>query len=416
MKILYLHQYFKTPSEPGGTRSYWFAKELIKNGHHVTMVTSRNTQEKLIAEEEIEGIQVIYVRNFYDNKMGVVKRLWSFAKFIWYSTRLGLKQKNIDLVFATSTPLTIGISALLIKKRQKTPYVFEVRDLWPEVPIQLGAVRNSCVKKVLYLIERIIYKNASYIIALSPGMKEGVLKQEISAEKVSVIPNMSKIDEFYNRPSNKLIAAEFGIDPSAFNVVHFGAMGLANGLETILQSAKVLKQKGIENIHFIFLGHGKTEEKLKEICNSSQLSNIKFLGEHSMKTVSEIVNICDCSLVSFLDIPILYTNSPNKLFDSLSAGKPIIVNSAGWTKKLVLNNRCGVYVNPNFPEELVDMLIRMQNNAKWVYEMGENSRKLAETVFDKNILSKEFVNIIEKVGHFSSTVGKKKLSENSLIS
>ncbi|QMU27344.1 glycosyltransferase family 4 protein [Adhaeribacter radiodurans] len=395
MRILYIHQYFITPNEPGGTRSYWFAKELIANGHQVVMLTSRNKQQELVEKKLIDGIEVIYVKNPYSNNMGIISRLWSFFRFMLLSTWLGLRQKNIDLVYATSTPLSIGIPALAIKQFKGIPYIFEVRDLWPEVPIQMGAIKSSFIIKLLNWFEKKIYTSAKHVVALSPGMRDGVIKTGITPNKVTMIPNMAKKDEFFVRAKNWEVARTFNLNTNHFNVVHFGAMGIANGLEYLVKAAAVLKEQSIHNIDFVFLGEGKTEADLKKICESQHLTNVKFLGKHPMKIVSEIVNICDCSMVSFSDIPILYTNSPNKLFDSLSAGKPLIVNSAGWTKEMVEKHNCGVYVDPQKPEDLANMLIKMAANPVWLQEMSVNSRRLAEEVYDKTILCKKFVNVIE---------------------
>ncbi|MDQ3292533.1 MAG: glycosyltransferase family 4 protein, partial [Bacteroidota bacterium] len=340
-------------------------------------------------------IEVIYVKNPYSNNMGIVSRLWSFIRFMFLSTWIGLRQKNIDLVFATSTPLTIGIPALIIKNLKGIPYIFEVRDLWPEVPIQMGAIKSKFIINLLNWFEKKIYTSAKHVVALSPGMRDGVIKTGISPSKVTMIPNMAKKDEFFVRAKNWEIARAFNLNINHFNVVHFGAMGIANGLEYVVKAAAVLKERNIQNVDFIFLGEGKTETDLKDICESKQLTNVKFLGKHPMKIVSEIVNICDCSMVSFSDIPILYTNSPNKLFDSLSAGKPLIVNSAGWTKDMVEENNCGVYVNPQRPEDLADTVLKMAANPVWLQEMSVNSRRLAEEVYDKTILCKKFIKVIE---------------------
>ena len=138
------------------------------------------------------------------------------------------------------------------------------------------------------------------------------------------------------------------------------------------------------------------EAQLDYFCKQNDLYNVKFLGSFSMKDTSEIVNFSDVSMVSFKDLPILHTNSPNKLFDSLSAAKPIIVNSAGWTKDLVEINACGYYVNPNNPNELVEKLLYLRSNPDIIREMGKRSRKLAETKYDKSILCEEFAQLIKK--------------------
>ena len=393
MNILYVHQYFVTPQEPGGTRSYWLAQELIKNGHKVTMLTSSSKFSEDIKVVQVDGIEVVYIKEDYDQNMSVSRRLKAFLKFMYKSSVLGLKQKDIDLVIATSTPLTIGIPALILKWFKNKPFVFEVRDLWPEVPIQMGAIKNSWTIKTTRLLEKTIYKNASRVIALSPGMQDGVVKY-IPKEKTSMIPNMAKMDEFWPRGKNDQLMEKLGLKIDSFKVVHFGSLGLANGAHSIIESAKLLKNR--EDIEFLFVGGGSTENDLIEEVEKNNLKNVKFLGKFPMTDVSEIVNFSDVSVISFLDLPILYTNSPNKLFDFLSAGKPIIVNSAGWTKDIAEEYHCGYYVNPNHPEELVQKVLYLKDNPDVVDKMGQNARKLAETVYDKSILCKKFVEVIEQ--------------------
>lgn len=395
MNILYIHQYFVTPSEPGGTRSYWLARELVKNGHHVTMITSSTKFKEDTVLINVDGIDVIYIKEDYDQNMSIARRLKAFVKFMCKSSLIGLKQKNIDLVIATSTPLTIGIPAIVLKWLKKIPFVFEVRDLWPEVPIQMGAIKNRFMIKATRSLEKIIYKNASHVIALSPGMSEGVQKY-VPVSKTSMIPNMAKMDEFYPREKNHLLMEKLGLNRKSFKILHFGSLGLANGAQTIIESAKLLNFR--DDIEFLFVGGGSTEKDLIAQVEKYQLENVKFLGKFPMKEVSEIVNFSNISMISFLDLPILYTNSPNKLFDSLSAGKPIIVNSAGWTKDIAERHNCGFYVNPNKPQELADRILFLQSNPDIAAEMGNNSRILAEKVYDKSILCKKFVEVIEIVG------------------
>src|SRR5690606_28103627 len=394
MKILYIHQYFKVPSEPGGTRSYWIAKELIKNGHQVTMITAN--PKAIVAKEvkSIDGIKVIYLKEDYAQGMNIAKRMKAFLGFVFKSTREAFRENGVDLVIATSTPLTIGIPALLLKWFRGRKYVFEVRDLWPEVPIQMGAINNPLLIRAARYFEKTIYKNAEHVIALSQGMRDGVVKY-IPKERTSMIPNMSKVTEFFPRKRNLQLMRQLGLKEETFKLIHFGALGVANGIETILDAAKLIKNDS--SIQFVFLGGGSTEKELMSICKKEGLDNVVFLPRTPMKETSEIVNFCDVSLVSFKDLPILYTNSPNKLFDSLSAGKPIIVNSVGWTKDMVEQCDCGYYVNPAIPSKLVDKIIHLKNDDEVLERMGANSRKLAETIFDRTILCKQFAETVNSV-------------------
>ena len=395
MKILYLHQYFKTPDMPGGTRSYWNSLELIKNGHSVTVIRYSPYANEKLSRETRDGIDIITLKLNYSQSMGVMSRLKSFVHFMLISTRLALKEKNIDFVIATSTPLTIGFPALVLKKLKGIPYLFEVRDLWPEVPIQMGGLKNKWSIKLALWFEKTIYKNASHIVALSPGMEDGVINTGISPDKVTMIPNMAKIDKFWSRPRSKELMEELQMDPNTFKIIYFGAMGEANAIEYILETAELMRDN--KEIEFLFIGNGSRKDLIVETIESKNLSNVKYLGLFSMEKTSELVNICDVSLVTFSNIPILYTNSPNKLFDSLSAGKPIIVNSKGWTKTLVEKNNCGIYVDPESPKDFVEKLMHLKNSPETLKEMGKNSRKLAEKKYDKSILCKQFGMVVDAI-------------------
>ena len=398
MKIVYIHQYFCTPEEPGATRSYWFARELVKRGHEVVMVTSTNAAHPNAGREVIDGIEVEYVKNEYSNYFSQWKKVWSFVRFMRSSIVRASKEGNVDVVYATSTPLTVGIVALWLKWRKGWKYIFEVRDLWPEFPIQVGAIKNRFVIWALRKLEKKIYDKAEFVVALSPGMMDGVLQAGTPKDKVCVIPNMSKPDEFYPHERSQEIVERFGLRTDKFNIVHFGSMGVANGLVYIIDTAQLLHDEHIDDVNFVFVGDGATLPKLQAEVQKRGLNNVQFLGSHKMRVVSEIVNCCDVSITSFLDLPILYTNSPNKLFDSLSAGKPIIVNSAGWTKDLVEKENCGCYVDPHQPQDFVDKIVVMKGDKNLLETWGKNARRLSLEVFDKAKLSKQMAEIVEKYG------------------
>lgn len=396
MNIVYIHQYFTTPDEPGGTRSYWIARELISHGHQVTMISSSQSISQKKEIKIIDGIRVIYLKVPYDNTMGIYLRLLSFIRFMFQCTLQASIQKDIDFVIATSTPLTIGFPALVLRYLKKIPYLFEVRDLWPEVPIQMGGLKNPLLKKMAIAFEHLIYKKAKHIIALSPGMQEGVEKTGTISEKVSMIPNMAKIDKFWPRDINTNVFDLYRLNRDSFKIIHFGAMGLANGLEYITEAALALKEMNIHDIDFIFLGDGAVKTKLELEVKNKELSNVYFLGKFSMNETSEIVNACDVSLVTFANLPILTTNSPNKLFDSLSAGKPIVVNSNGWTKDMVEKYNCGYYVDGTKPEELAKLLSNVKNKKEELIKLGKNARNLAESKYDKSILCKQFAEVVDR--------------------
>lgn len=353
-----------------------------------------NAQKRLIKRENIDGIDVISIKNSYSNNMGSLRRIWSFLKFLLISTFVVYREKHVDLVFASSTPLTVAFPALVKRFLQRVPYIFEVRDLWPEAPIQLGFIRNPLLIRFLRWFEKTTYRKAEHVIALSPGMVEGVTKY-ISKERVSMIPNMAKIDEFWPREKSAEVNDKYGISNDSFKLVYFGAMGVANGIDYLIREILQLDGQGIENIEFIFVGSGAKQKDLEELSDKLKSIKLVVLDRQPMKEVSAIVNNSDVSICTFSEMPILKTNSPNKLFDTLSAGKPSIVNSDGWTKEIVEQQICGFYVNPSKPGELGEKILFLRNNQHVCEMMGKNARRLAEKEFDKSILCKQVVSVFE---------------------
>ncbi|RYZ25591.1 MAG: glycosyltransferase WbuB, partial [Sphingobacteriales bacterium] len=351
MHILYLHQYFLTPEEAGAIRSYYISKALVAAGHKVTVITSHNQPHYKV--KNIEGIEVHYLPVVYENHFGKTKRVLAFLKFMWYGFNLALDLPRKDLVFATSTPLTVGVTAIALKWIEKIPFVFEVRDLWPEAPIQLGYIRTPVLRQALRWLEKLIYKQAQHVIALSPGIAAGVKKAAPRAP-LSMLPNMADCD-FY-QPAEK---PEFYKDlPVKENFVlsYTGALGRANRVSFLLDVAEACLKDQLKNVLILIAGSGAEEENLRRDAAERNLSNLHFLGSLDHFEVREVLNASDATYTSFDTLPILQTNSPNKFFDSLAAGKICLVNTRGWLRELVEEHRCGLYCDPEDPASVVEAI------------------------------------------------------------
>jgi len=344
---------------------------------------------------EYDGIKIIAVKNKYSNYMSYSRRMISFFKFMLLSSWIALKERNIDIIFATSTPLTVAVPALIVNKIKKVPYVFEVRDLWPEAPIQLKAIKSPLLIKLLRKFELMVYKNSRHIIALSPGMEEGILKTGVDKNKVTMIPNCSDLDLF-NRHSlpDKDLIDKYQLKDK-FIVLHAGSMGVANGLDYIIEAARLLGNDS--NIVFILAGDGSQRPFLSRLCEQYGLSNVIMTGPVPRKLMPQYFALSNITITSFANIPILSTNSPNKFFDSLAAGKPVIVNSPGWTKDLVLKYNIGFYVDPEKPSELAKLLLELKENKYDLEEMGKRARELAETQYNRITLASKLEAVLQKV-------------------
>lgn len=385
MKILYLHQYFKTFEEGGPIRSHYIAKGMVDAGHEVEMITSHNQSTKLITE--VDGIKVHYLPVFYDNKLSKLSRIFSFIKFIWMAYQECKQVKDVTICYATSTPLTIGLLALVLKKIHKIPFIFEVRDLWPLAPIQLGFIKNVFLKRTLFYLEQKLYKEAQKVIVLSKGSFEYVEKI-IPSLRIILAPNLSDCDFYQLQPKTDELKNKYTIN-NHFVISYLGAIGKANHLDYLIEIAEYCQQE-LPEILFLIIGEGSEKERLIEL--GKELKNIRFLPYGNKEYIKEILTISDATYTSFLKIPVLENNSPNKFFDSLAAGKLTIVNTKGWLQEIVENNECGLYINPSYPHLFVEnMKLFVENNDKLV-DYQENARKTALMYFDKKIILKRIVN------------------------
>ncbi len=378
MKVLYIHQYFRTPEEGGAIRSYYLAKGMVDNGIEVEMITSHN---KPIEEVKvIEGIKVHYLPVFYNNELGFSKRIFAFYKFMRLVRKKAQVIKNVDLVYATSTPLTIGLSALKIKKELGIPFYFEVRDLWPEAPVQLGIIKNRFVKSYLERLEKKVYKEAEKIIALSPGIKAQIDLRQPN-KQVEVIPNMSDVDFFTPEKKNPELETFFDVK-NKMVVSYFGAIGAANHLEYLLAAANASLKANLPILFFI-IGEGSETEKLRYLVTHFDLTNVRFVKFQNKHNLKRLLNVTDAAYVSFAKKPVLETNSPNKFFDALASGKLIITNTKGWVKDICEKNNCGFYYDPNKPQDFVSNIQQFLEQKEYLHSFQVNARMVGETQFSR---------------------------------
>ena len=305
----------------------------------------------------------------------------AFLKFIFKAYSAARKIKNVDLVFATSTPLTVGLIALWLHKFQKLPYVFEVRDLWPEAPIQLGYLNNPILRVLAQRLEKSIYNNALTIITLSPGMEEGIKK--ISNTPTVVIPNMSDCDFFLPAPSA----------PLPVTITYFGALGKVNRVNSLIELAAYAQTYFPGDYKFIIAGKGSEADRLKELAKP--ITNIEFKGQLNKEQVKVLLSQTHVTYTSFGPEPILETNSPNKFFDSIAMGKVCVITTKGWIWDLIQKNEIGFYYSANNPAAFFRKLVLLAPSMSSYEEIAKRSRALAETQFNKNTLTQQVVAILE---------------------
>jgi glycosyltransferase involved in cell wall biosynthesis len=380
VKILYIHQYFKTPEEGGSIRSYYLAKGLVDNYYEVEMISTHNKKEYVV--KDVDGITVHYLPVFYDNSLGFWQRILSFVKFIYLACKLIPKLDRPDICYAMSTPLTVGLITLWIKRKFKIPYYFEIGDLWPEAPIQMGFITNPIVKYCLYALERKIYSKADKIIALSPGIRDNI-ESVVPDKDVYMIPNMADCS-FFTMESKETRYEELFNTRGKFVISYVGAAGKANHLEYLLGAAIACQTSG-SPVEFLIAAYGSELTRVKRIAQDKKINNVNFLPYQSKSNLKKVLNVTDAIFISYADFPVLQTGSPNKFFDGLAAGKIIILNTSGWLRQITELNKCGFYYDPKNPETFIKKLCPFLKDPNMLFSYQKNARNVAEQYYSKEL-------------------------------
>lgn len=397
MRITYLHQYFNTPDMPGGTRSYEMARRLVAMGHEVNMVTSWREVDRhrgwFITDEA--SIKVHWLPVPYSNRMGFGERVRAFFQFAlcsaWRAAAL-----DADIVFATSTPLTIALPAVYAARRRKVPMVFEVRDLWPEMPIAMGALQSPLQVRAARSLESWAYRHASAVVALSPGMKQGVVDAGYPARQVAVIPNSSDNEAFAfdAKAAQRFRASRPWLEDKPL-LIYAGTFGHVNGVGYAVELAKALLVLG-SDIRLLLVGDGTEREAVIERARAAGVyeHNLFFEPKMTKREIPALFSAATIASSLCIDLPEIRVNSANKFFDTLAAGKPIFLNYGGWMHDLVKAHECGITAWWRSIEEVAQELHQRLHDREWLEKTGAASRHLAETHFDRGMLAQQLEQVL----------------------
>ena len=404
MKLLYFHQHFTTPRGASGTRSYEFARRLIDRGHEVTMVCgSYGAGDTGLTGEfrkgrrsgTVDGIRVTELHLPYSNADGFLRRSITFLKFAMRSIGIALSERY-DLLFATSTPLTAAIPGIVARPIRRKPFVFEVRDLWPELPREMGVITNPLVLWSLGVLERAAYRMADHVIGLAPGIVEGVKARSPAGRETTLVPNGCDLDVFVpGEASGRPIP---GVAEDDFVAVFTGAHGLANGLHAVLDAAAELRKRNQEHIRIVFIGDGMQKQELKERAAREELTNCVFLDPVPKGELAELMRSADLGLMILANVEAFYYGtSPNKFFDYIARGMPVLCNYPGWVSDMLTEWGAGIAVPPGDPAAFAEALVDLAAQPDALEPMGRRARELAERQFNREKLAEQFVDVMESV-------------------
>lgn len=402
MKILYFHQHFSTPAGSTGTRSYEMARRLVARGHTVLMVcgsyrgAATGLDSPFVRGQRrgmVDGIEVIEINCAYANAMGFMQRVGVFLKFALTSTRIALCERY-DLVFATTTPLTAGIPAIAARWLRGKRFVFEVRDLWPELPKAMGVITNPLVLAMMSALEWLSYRSAHRLIGLAPGMVEGIVRRGVARERVTMIPNGCDV-ELFDAPADPWRPA--GVPADALLAVYAGTHGMANGLDAVLDAAAVLQRRGCGDIFLLLIGEGKLKPDLIARAEREGLTQVIFHAPVRKTMLNGLMKATDVGLQLLANVPAFYYGtSPNKFFDYIAAGVPVLTNYSGWVAELVVQHGCGFAVPPANADAFADALEQAADDRAALKRMAKNTHPLARTEFHRPRLADQFADWLEQ--------------------
>jgi glycosyltransferase involved in cell wall biosynthesis len=394
MHILYLHQYFCPPGGAGNNRSMDLARAWVRAGHQVTMLTttayfpaSMHFQERK-KEFDVDGIQVEALNIPYSHMMGFGARVWAWLRFYRLGMRVMRDLKNLpDLIYASSTPPTVGEMGRKMAQRLGIPFVFETVDVWPDVPIGMGILRNGWQARWITRRVNRIYAEARLIVALSDGMKEQIQSHGVPAEKVMVSYNGTRLDAFpyLERPARE-----------GLHIIYTGTVGKANGVGVLADLSRLLVQRGIQGVRFTVLGGGNDLANVKARVKELGVQNIEFISTVSKEEVGNWLAKADVGVVTFAPFPVLEANSANKFYDYVASGLPVLINYEGWQAEYLKEIGCGLSSGMGNLEGLADNVERLLNEPDLRIQMGRNGRRLAEEKFDRERLANELLSAFER--------------------
>jgi glycosyltransferase involved in cell wall biosynthesis len=393
MRIVYIHQYYCNLQMWGGTRSYELARRLVSRGHEVHVLTTDIAAERggyRWRRTNDDGIHVHWFPVPYSNRMSYARRIRSFGEFATVATAKAAGMKA-DLVLATSTPLTVAIPGVLAARLRRAPFVFEVRDLWPEAPIAMGALRNPVLRRAAGALATFAYRNAEQVVALSAGMAAGVTARYPKA-RTTVIPNASDLELFAGKEeaAKRMRAGHDWLGERPL-VVYTGALGAVNGLDYLVKVAARARTVDPE-LRFLIVGQGKEWEQTRRLAAESGVLDTTL---HMWPSVSKgelpvILAAATMSTSMVRPIPGLWNNSANKFFDALAAGRPIAINYGGWQSDVLRESGAGLVLDPYDLDAATDSITRHVRDEAWLARARAAAHRLAVEEYSRDVLFDRF--------------------------
>ncbi len=400
MHVLLVHQVFVRPEDPGGTRHFELATRLARAGHRVTILASAQSYQTgrrltVIRRETLSpGVEVrrCWVAGSFTHSF--ISRTVGFLSFIFSSFVEGLRVREVDVVWGTSPPLLQVASAWALARAKRVPLAFEVRDLWPAFAIEVGVLRNPLLIGLSRWLERFLYRHADQIIINSPGFEDHLVRAGANPERLTLIPNGVDTQMFDPRADGTAWRVEHGLRQECI-AMYAGAHGLSNDLDVVLDAAERLKSK--PEIAFILVGDGKEKPRLLAEARARGLDNVRFLPAQAKSRMPAALAAANCGIAILKPLPLYGTTFPNKVFDYMAAGKPVVLAIDGEIRRVVEQANAGVFVPPGDAGRLADAITWVATHPREAREMGLRGRACVEAGYDRELAAGLLERLLEEL-------------------
>ena len=403
LHILFLSDNFFPEVNAPASRTHDHAKEWIKAGHNVTVITCvpnfpkgqvfDGYRNKIWQEEIIDGIRVVRVWSYIAANEGFSKRILDFLSYMLTSFLASFFIRKVDIVVGTSPQFFTAVSAWLVAFYKRKPFIFELRDLWPESIRAVGAMHESKLLVLLEKLELFLYRRAHGIVVVTHSFKDNLVKRGIDGKKISVVTNGVDVTKFKPQEKDFELIRRHNFE-NKFIVGYIGTLGLAHSLETILFAAKKISQRRLEDkIHFLFLGDGANKIKLEKLALELDLKNVTFLASVPKAEVVNYWSIIDISIISLKNTELFKSVIPSKMFESMSMGIPILHAVSGESAKIIDNTGAGIPVEPENSSAIADEVIRLSQDNAALAVLGRKGQIASES-FDRTRLANEMLKVL----------------------
>ncbi len=404
MKILFLSHYFPPEVNAPATRTYEHCRRWVELGHEVTVISCvphhpmgkayPGYRNKWMHVEHKDGIRAIKVLTYITANEGFLKRTCNYLFYMLMTIVVAPFLPRADIVISTSPQFFNGLAGYFVSRIKRCAWLLEIRDLWPESIVAVGAIKNATVIRLLESIERFVYRKADHVVVVTNAFKRHILARGGSDDRITVIRNGVDLEFFSPRPRDTAFAEQIGVG-NKFIAAYVGTHGMAHGLMVLIKAAEKLRARN--DIVILMVGEGAERARLTEEIQRRGLDNIRTLGQLPKQDMPRLWSITDISLVVLKKLDLFLTVIPSKMFESMAMRQPIILGVAGESADLLRESNAGITIEPENIEQLVEAITRLADSHALRQQLGDHGRHYVETHFNRSVLADRFEQLLRAV-------------------